>query len=452
MHDPRAAPAAAVHPARHLRPLRLRAWSTCPATATTPRSASGSPTILQRRARRRVRRVHRPGQRVRRLARVHFVVRPPRGRRSSPRSTSPSSSAGSPRPPAPGTTTSPPRVIAEFGEEAGVAPGPALRSTPSPRPTRRTSRRAPASVDLGRLEAIQGDAAASTSRSTSRSTPAGARPGSRSSAIGAPLSLSRDPADALVDGGRGRRRAALRAGGPATGPVVHLRVRAALRPRPARATRASSSRTRCARSGTGYNEIDGFNALVLARRPDLAAGDRAAGLREVHEAGQHPVRARLHRGGAAQQRRHHPAAGAALRGPVRPGPQRPGRPTPRRARRRSRTIAATHRAGPRRRGQPRPRPDPALLPDPHPGHPAHQLLPARPPTASIRALHLVQARARRRSPTCPSRGRRSRSSSTPRASRACTCASARSPAAACAGRTAATTSAPRCSAWSRRRW
>ena len=37
-------------------------------------------------------------------------------------------------------------------------------------------------------------------------------------------------------------------------------------------------------------------------------------------------------------------------------------------------------------------------------------------------------------------------------SRACTCASARSRAVACAGPTGATTSAPRCSAWSRRRW
>ena len=46
----------------------------------------------------------------------------------------------------------------------------------------------------------------------------------------------------------------------------------------------------------------------------------------------------------------------------------------------------------------------------------------------------------------------SRSSSTHRGSRACTCASARSRAVGCAGRTAATTSAPRCSAWSRRRW
>ena len=39
-----------------------------------------------------------------------------------------------------------------------------------------------------------------------------------------------------------------------------------------------------------------------------------------------------------------------------------------------------------------------------------------------------------------------------RASKACTCASARSRAAACAGRTGARTSAPKCWAWSRRRW
>ena len=60
--------------------------------------------------------------------------------------------------------------------------------------------------------------------------------------------------------------------------------------------------------------------------------------------------------------------------------------------------------------------------------------------------------SRRRSPTCPSRGRSTRSSSTRRGSRACTCGSAPSPAVACAGPTVATTSAPRSSAWSRRRW
>ena len=55
-------------------------------------------------------------------------------------------------------------------------------------------------------------------------------------------------------------------------------------------------------------------------------------------------------------------------------------------------------------------------------------------------------------PTCRPRARSSRSGSTARASRACTCASARWPVAGCAGATGARTSAPRCSAWSRRRW
>lgn len=53
--------------------------------------------------------------------------------------------------------------------------------------------------------------------------------------------------------------------------------------------------------------------------------------------------------------------------------------------------------------------------------------------------------------TCRSRARGSRSSCTRRAWRACTCASARSRAAGCGGPTAARTSAPRSSAWSRRR-
>ena len=55
-------------------------------------------------------------------------------------------------------------------------------------------------------------------------------------------------------------------------------------------------------------------------------------------------------------------------------------------------------------------------------------------------------------PTCPSRGRPARCGSARRGSWASTCASAPSPAAGCAGPTAARTCAPRCSAWSRRRW
>ena len=54
--------------------------------------------------------------------------------------------------------------------------------------------------------------------------------------------------------------------------------------------------------------------------------------------------------------------------------------------------------------------------------------------------------------TCPSRARIARSSSTARAWKACTCASARWRVAACAGPTAARISAPKCWAWSRRRW
>ena len=85
--------------------------------------------------------------------------------------------------------------------------------------------------------------------------------------------------------------------------------------------------------------------------------------------------------------------------------------------------------------------------------PAHELLPGRRRTARrAQALRLAQARPARRARPARPRGRSSRSGSTARGSRACTCASARSPAAACAGRTGGRTSAPRSSAWSRRRW
>ena len=74
---------------------------------------------------------------------------------------------------------------------------------------------------------------------------------------------------------------------------------------------------------------------------------------------------------------------------------------------------------------------------------AHELLPAG-RRRRAEAVPGVQARPAA-SPTCPRRGRCSRSSSTRRASRACTCAPARSRAAASAGPTAGRTSAPRSS-------
>ena len=74
------------------------------------------------------------------------------------------------------------------------------------------------------------------------------------------------------------------------------------------------------------------------------------------------------------------------------------------------------------------------------------------PPGKPRTLPVVQVRSGEGARACPSPSRCSRSSSTRRASKACTCAAAASRAAACAGRTGPRTSAPRCSGSSRRRW
>ena len=117
-----------------------------------------------------------------------------------------------------------------------------------------------------------------------------------------------------------------------------------------------------------------------------------------------------------------------------------------------------HRGPARRRRQPRPGPHPALAAGrwstrrcaPTPTAPTRPSRSAD--TAASGAPRSRSSSTRAASPSCPSRGRATRSGCTRRASRACTCASARSPAAGCAGRTGARTSAPRSSAWSRRRW
>ena len=56
------------------------------------------------------------------------------------------------------------------------------------------------------------------------------------------------------------------------------------------------------------------------RPPELAPGHGAARLRQVPPAGRRPVQPRLHRAGAALQHHRDPAAGTAVRVPVRPGP------------------------------------------------------------------------------------------------------------------------------------
>ena len=182
-----------------------------------------------------------------------------------------------------------------------------------------------------------------------------------------------------------------------------------------------------------------------ARRADLAAGDGAAGLRQVPAPGRLDVQPGLHRGVPGLQRAHRPAAGAAVRGALRPRP--PGR---RRGPRRRAARGDPRRA--RRGREPGPGPHPALAPGPGPGHPADQLLPGRAPTARPKPYVAFKLDPQQGARPARSPGRASRSGSTAPGSRACTCASARSPAAACAGRTGARTSAPRCSAWSRRRW
>ena len=187
-------------------------------------------------------------------------------------------------------------------------------------------------------------------------------------------------------------------------PVVHLRVRAALRAAACPTSVREPFQDAIRAVWDGYNEIDGFNALVLARRADLAAGHRAARLRQVHAAGQQP-------------RSPVDYIEEALRGntditrllvqlfEARFDPGRNGLAADAEARTaRVEEIDDADRARARRRRQPRPRPDPALLPDPHPRDAAHQLLPDRRRRRG-RTPTCRSSSTRRRSPTCPRRGR-----------------------------------------------
>ena len=162
---------------------------------------------------------------------------------------------------------------------------PGATSTRSRRPTRRTSRRGSRrSTSAGsRRSRSATTAPASTCRSTRTSTPAAARRGSRSSGSArrcrcprccrccrrwASRSSTSGPTSST--GWTGRRTST--SSGCATAAACPT-------------TPASCSRTRSARSGTGCNEIDGFNALVLGAGLTWRQATRAARLREVHAAG-----------------------------------------------------------------------------------------------------------------------------------------------------------------------
>ena len=213
-------------------------------------------------------------------------------------------------------------VVAEYGEEVGTILGRRYADS-FPEAYKEDFTARTAAVDLGRLEAIIRRRGARPLALRETSTPARARRGSRSSGSARRcrcpqvLPMLSSMGVEVVDErpyeleGLERRSMIYEFG---------LRYGAHL---PSGSRELFQDALRAV--WDGYNEIDGFNALVLGGRADLAAGHRAAGLREVHAPGQQPVRAGLHRGRAARQRRHHPAAGRALRGPVRPRPA-PTRP------------------------------------------------------------------------------------------------------------------------------
>ena len=124
------------------------------------------------------------------------------------------------------------------------------------------------------------------------------------------------------------------------------------------------------------------------------------------------------------------AAGHAVRGPLRPGAA---------TRRRAEAVEARHRARSRPRldagRQPGRGPHPAQPPHADRGDAAHQLLPAD--ADGERTPYCRSSSTRPRSPDAAAPAAAVRDLRVlARASRACTCASARSPAAACAGRTA----------------
>ncbi len=277
-------------------------------------------------------------------------------------------------------------VIAEYGEEAGGELGrryldsfpEAYKEDFSPRT---------ASVDLGRLEAIQGDEGIDHSLYQDLDAASGeAR--LKLYRIGPPLSLSEilptlsSMGVEVVD----ERPYAL-VGLARPSHIYEFGLHYEGDP-PGQRPGAVPGRNP---GGLGGLQRDRRLQRAGARCPaDLAAGDAVAVLREVPQAGQLAVRARLHRARARQQHRHHPLAGAAVRGEVRSeqhaGRRRPG---PDRA---ADLARGPDRGRARRGGKPRPRPDPEVVPHPDQGHAAHQLLPARRRRAA-QSVHLTQARA-----------------------------------------------------------
>ncbi len=198
----------------------------------------------------------------------------------------------------------------------------------------------------------------------------------------------------------------------------------------------------------GRAESDGFNRLVLGRRPRLARRHHPAHGREIPPPGRlrlQPGLCRAHAGAQSGPRR---LAGRAV-----PRQERSGRCGESRRRRRCDRQADRRRA--QRRAEPRRRPHHPPAAQCRRQRPADEFLSAQrigrghpPPAPEAPQNPMSRSSSTRRSSTsfpCPAR--MSRSSSMPPRSRACICASARWRAAASAGPTGARISAPRSWAW-----
>ena len=310
------------------------------------------------------------------LARLHFVVRvEPRASRCPSVDPAELEARLVARDPRRGTTTSPTRCATSCGEEA--APARCTRYADAFPEAYKEDFPAPTAVaDLQRLEALQ-------RRRRHRPEPLRAArrraPASAGSSSTASASRSRCPQVLPRAAGHGRRG----------------RRRAALRDRPARRRPAPGSTTSgCATSRRGElaaaddarelfqdafaavwrgeAESDGFNALVLRGRADLAAGDGAARVRQVPAPGRHDVQPGLHRGVPDRQPARRPAAGRSC---SRPGSTPTSRATGGRgadeliAARRSPARSTPSRASTRTASC-------ARFLGADPGHAAHQLLPA----------------------------------------------------------------------------
>ena len=453
---PGASPHQALHPRGRLRPLRLvpRVHPPRPLQHRRPHPDGGHP---QGDLRRRGGRVLGPRQRVRPRP---TAVRRPGGQgqpdpHPRPRPSARPSSSASSRPAAPGRTGSATPCDAAHGEEVGdrlmdrfgrafpTAYEESFTVDPGRSPTSATS--TGSAADQGTSVALY-----RPPRRTRRHPPLQAVP--RRAAV-----AHRHPADLHPHGRRGRRRAALRGRARRRGGPARLRLRAA-RPRPrhlGRLLARAAPRPLRGRRRRGLGRPGRVRRLQQARprgAPHVAPGRHPAHGRQVPAPDPGHLLAGLPRGRPRRAPRDRPRPRRAVGDALRPGRASP--PT-RQAEARDAAeeeVAAARARRPRRRVEPRPRPHHPRLPRRHPGRAAHELLPAGPRRRRAPRRTSRSSSTRARCPTCPLRDRSSRSSSTARGSRACTCASARSPAAGCAGRTGARTSAPRSSAWSRRRW